>query len=56
MPKVDAIVLCVAHQIFQQIPLRQLRAITSDEPILIDVRGFYHREEANGVGFHYKTL
>lgn len=55
-PKVDAIVLCVAHQVFQQISLRQLRAITSDKPVLIDVRGFYRREEANEVGFHYKAL
>ena len=54
--KIDAIVLCVAHQVFQQIPLHQLRAIASDEPILIDVRGFYHREEANEAGFHYKAL
>ena len=55
-PKVDCVILTVAHDAFQGITLDQLKAIASVEPILIDVQGFFHRKEAERLGFQYNTL
>jgi len=54
--KVDCVILTVAHDAFQGITLDQLKAIASVEPILIDIQGFFDREEAQGKGFYYNTL
>ena len=54
--EVDAILVCMGHEVFRGVSLPELRAITGDRPVLIDVRGFYGREEAGRVGFHYWSL
>lgn len=56
MPKVDAIVLCVAHNVFKNIPLTQLKALADNDAVLIDIRDFYQREEASRLGFHYVSM
>ncbi|GAH73518.1 unnamed protein product, partial [marine sediment metagenome] len=56
VPKVNCIILAVAHGAFRGITLDQLKAIASVEPILIDIQGFFDREEAQGKGFYYNTL
>ena len=55
-PKVDCVILTVAHDAFQGITLDQLKAMMRVKPVLIDVLGFFHREEAEGQGFQYDTL
>ena len=55
-PKVDCIILTVAHDAFKQLTLHQLKQIMNTNPILIDVRGFLNREEAERQGFQYSTL
>jgi len=56
IPKVDVIILAVAHKAFQKFTVDKLRGIMSDRPILIDVRGFFDNREAVEKGFYYRTL
>jgi len=55
-PKVDCIIVAVAHDAFQKITLDKLRSIMNDKPILIDVNGLFSREEAVKRGFYYTSL
>jgi UDPglucose 6-dehydrogenase/UDP-N-acetyl-D-galactosamine dehydrogenase len=52
----DAIILAVAHQAFREITLDQLKNITTNNPVLIDVRRFFKKENAEAKGFYYQTL
>jgi UDP-N-acetyl-D-galactosamine dehydrogenase len=54
--KVDGIILAAAHDIFKEITLDFLKQISTDRPILIDVRGFFNSKEAVEKGFYYRTL
>lgn len=54
--KFDVIIVAVAHRAFNKITLDKLRAIMNDNPVLIDVREYYSREEAERKGFQYITL
>lgn len=54
--KFDGVILTVGHDAFRSITLDILRNMMTDNPVLIDVRGFYDREEAERKGFLYKTL
>ena len=56
VPKVDVVILAVAHKAFQEITVDKLKGIMKDKPILIDVRGFFDSAEATGKGLHYQTL
>ena len=51
-PPVDAVIIAVAHKVFRDIPLSELRAKVSDKPVLVDVRGLYSGKEAEEAGFH----
>jgi len=55
-PRLDAIILAVAHQAFREISLEKLKAITNSHPILIDVRRFFNKKEAAEKGFYYQSL
>jgi len=56
VPKVDAVILTVAHKAFQKISLDELKGIMNTNPILIDVPGFFDNEEAAEAGLYYQTL
>lgn len=56
VPKVDGVILAVAHAAFQKVTLDKLKGIMNDSPILIDVRGFFDNKEAVEKGFYYWTL
>lgn len=56
VPKVDGVILAVAHKAFQEITVAKLKGIMNDKPILIDVRGFFDNKEAAEQGFYYWTL
>lgn len=53
---VDCVILTVAHAVFDKIRLDDLKKIMSSDPILIDVRGMFSRDEAERKGFYYKAL
>jgi len=56
IPKVDGVILAVAHKAFQKVTLDKLKSIMNDSPILIDVRGFFDSKEATEKGLYYQTL
>ncbi len=56
VPKVDATIITVAHNAFREITLAQLKQITSDNPVLIDVRGMFDPKEAAELGIYYCRL
>jgi len=56
IPKVDAIILAVAHHAFQEITLGKLKSLMNAGPILIDIRGLFNETEAREKGFYYKGL
>ena len=53
---VDCVILTVAHTVFAKIGLGDLKKIMSSNPILIDVRRTFSRDEAERNGFYYQTL
>jgi UDPglucose 6-dehydrogenase/UDP-N-acetyl-D-galactosamine dehydrogenase len=52
----DCLILAVVHNAFSRLTLDRLAEIMNDKPILIDVRGFFDKKEAEEKGFYYKTL
>jgi len=56
VPRVDGIILTVAHKAFHEITLDKLKGVMGDKPILIDVRGFFDGREALAKGIYYRTL
>ena len=55
-PRLDAIILAVAHRAFREITLKKLKAAANSDLVLIDVRRFFNKEEALEKGFVYQTL
>ena len=53
---VDAIILAVAHAVFEEITLDELSSIMNTSPILIDVRGLFDPQEASRKGIRYRGL
>ena len=53
---IDCIILTVAHDAFKQLTLYQLKQIMNNNPILIDVRGFFNQEQAARYRFRYRCL
>lgn len=56
IPKIDAVILSVAHDSFKKITLKELRKPMSNKPVLIDVRQVFDGNEAEREGFYYQTL
>lgn len=54
--KIDAVILTVAHKIFDKITLDKLKKITRGNPVLIDLKRVYDKEKAQRKGFFYKTI
>lgn len=52
----DAIILAVKHNNFSELSLAYLSTICSAKPVIIDVKGFYDRQEAENSGFYYWRL
>jgi len=53
---IDCLILAVVHNDFRKLTLDKLKGIMNDNPILIDVRGFFDREEAERKGLYYNSL
>jgi len=54
--KYEAVIIAVAHSEFQDIKLGELKEALNGQPILIDIRQIFERNEAEKEGFYYKTL
>ena len=55
-PKVDCLIIAVAHDAFRKMTLDTIKKFMSTKPVLIDVRGIFTSEDAKKKGFYYKTL
>ena len=53
---IDCVILTVAHDVFREITLDELKKIMNDSPILVDVRGMFAQEEVWERGFYYRSL
>ncbi|MFC1912146.1 nucleotide sugar dehydrogenase [Chloroflexota bacterium] len=53
---IDCLILTVAHNDFRKLTLDKLKGIMNNKPTLIDVRGYFDREEAERKGFYYYSL
>jgi len=54
--KVDVSIVTVGHDSFKEMTLEKIKGIMSADPILIDVRGIFPKEEAEAKGFIYRSL
>jgi len=54
--EVDGFVFTVAHDEFLDISIEELRALSGEDPLLVDVRGMFSKEEAGKGGFYYRKL
>ena len=52
----DCVIVAVAHDEFKKIGLDDIRKFMNDKPVLVDVRRIFDEQEAEGMGFLYKTL
>ncbi len=53
---IDCLILAVVHNNFRKLTLDRLKGLMNDNPILIDVRGFFDRGEAERKGVYYNSL
>jgi UDP-N-acetyl-D-galactosamine dehydrogenase len=54
--KVDGIIVAVKHREYIEMGLKGLRGIANNNCILMDVKGIYKKDEAEGYGFIYWRL
>lgn len=52
---IDCIIVTVMHDMFKD-KLKEFRTIATDNPVLVDVRGGFNKDEAEQLGFRYFTL
>ena len=52
----DCIIMAVAHDAFKDVTLGVLKEVMNGDPILIDIRGMFDREDAERMGFCYRGL
>ncbi|MBN2142232.1 nucleotide sugar dehydrogenase [Candidatus Woesearchaeota archaeon] len=54
--KYDAVILAVPHKEFAGLSLKSLDKLFKEKKVLIDIKGFYDKEEAKRLGFEYFRL
>ncbi|MEK7167682.1 MAG: nucleotide sugar dehydrogenase [Patescibacteria group bacterium] len=54
--KFDAVIVFSPHSVFKEISLLDLKDKMNENPVLVDIKEFYKKEEAERLGFIYKTL
>ena len=52
--KVDCVIITVVHDVFKELTLTKIKSIMNEPPVLIDVRGKFHK--AKDSGFIYRSL
>jgi UDPglucose 6-dehydrogenase/UDP-N-acetyl-D-galactosamine dehydrogenase len=52
----DCVIITVPHNAFKKITLDKLKEIMNPNPVLIDVKGIFNKQEAKTKGFYYNTL
>jgi UDPglucose 6-dehydrogenase/UDP-N-acetyl-D-galactosamine dehydrogenase len=54
--KMDAVIIAVAHTNFRKMPVKEIRELMKNKPVLIDVRGMVDRDAAIKLGIYYCKL
>ena len=54
--KMDAVIIAVAHKQFREMPVKTIRGLMNDHPVLIDVRGMVDPKAAGKNGIYYRKL
>jgi len=52
----DCVIITVVHDAFKDISLGMLKGMLNHDPILIDIRGMFDKEDAERLGFCYRGL
>jgi len=52
----DGLVLISPHEQFRQLDLAQLKKQMSQNPVLVDLKGFFDEEKALALGFNYRAV
>ncbi|MEA1870532.1 MAG: hypothetical protein U9N09_10440 [Euryarchaeota archaeon] len=52
----DCVVMAVSHDAFRDISLSVLKGVMNSDPVLVDIRGMFGREDAERMGFCYREL
>lgn len=55
-PKMDCLILILAHDVFKMISLKTLRGVMNSYPIIIDIRGLFDTREIHNSGIIYKRM
>jgi UDP-N-acetyl-D-glucosamine/UDP-N-acetyl-D-galactosamine dehydrogenase len=55
-PKMDGVILNVAHDVFGEISLPMLRSIMNNYPVIIDVKGLFDTPEIHNSDFIYRRM
>jgi UDP-N-acetyl-D-mannosaminuronate dehydrogenase len=53
---IDGLILALNHNAFGWITLEEIKRIMSDNPVLVDVRAYYSQQQAEELGFYYRSL
>lgn len=53
---IDCVILVVPHKEFRDIELKELKKIMTQNPVLIDLKAFFERDDVKKAGFIYKGL
>ena len=53
---VDAVIMTVVHDVFQQMDLTDLKKCLKEPGVLVDVRGHFSVKDAEDLGMIYRTL
>jgi len=56
LTKMDGVIVAIAHKVFKGVSLEEIRQCCNDNPLLVDVRAVYDKQEATKLGFNYMTL
>ena len=52
----DCVIMAVAHDAFKDISLSALKGVMNSDPVLVDIRGMFGRDDAERMGFCYRGL
>jgi len=54
--KFDCVIIAVVHEKFKKMRLENIKKLMDNNPVLIDVRGYFDSKKATNAGFIYKSL
>lgn len=56
LPPAEAVIVAVAHDVFRQLPILQLRGLLKESPVVVDVKGIYSAVQLHQQGIRLWRL